>query len=160
VWVDFPAPSSPSSTINGIIENRYFTTAPAANVIRPPLPQHAHGPFDTGSKRVGLLHRIVKCERSTYHARHPVMVHDRVGAARSGTHGDAELIEYHAHVVGMHAFHVERQDAALVRSRSVDAQSFDGTEPFGGIRRKVAFVRGDTVRTDALYIFDGLAEAN
>ena len=117
--------------------------------------QHTHGARHTVGERIGLAERVVEGERSAAHARRRVMVHHRLGAVLPRADGDPQLVEDHAHIVGMHPLDVERDDRALVFRRPVNPEPVDGREAFRGAAQQRRFVRLDLRRIEFLQELHG-----
>ena len=101
-----------------------------------------------GDQGVGFRQRIIHRERSPAHTRNSVMRHHRLGTVLSRTNGDAELVEDHAHIIGMHPLDIERYDRTLVRRRTVNPQAGDSLQPFGSTQQQRPFMRLDLRRIE------------
>src|SRR5918993_3118651 len=79
-----------------------------------------------GGEAVNLLLRVVEGEGGAGRGRHFEVLHDGLRAVVAGADGDALAVEDGAHVVRMHLFDDEGEDARLVARVADDADALDG----------------------------------
>ena len=98
-------------------------------------------------------------EAGAHGAGYAVAVHDRLGAVMACAHGNAELVEQQAGVVGVGVAYEERYYRGFVRGTAYDAQVVDGKEALCGVVQQLFFVAGNGRHAYGLQVVDGGTEA-
>ena len=76
----------------------------------------------------------------------------------SCAHGNAELVEQHAHIVVVDAIDEERNHAAFLPGSAEDAHTGDLHQSLGGDGEQPVLVGGDVVESESFHIVDGSAK--
>ena len=76
----------------------------------------------------------------------------------TGAHGNAQLVEQHAHIVVVDAIDEERNHAAFLPGSAEDAHTGDLHQSLGGDGEQPVLVGGDVVESESFHIVDGSAK--
>ena len=83
--------------------------------------EHLCHPLYGGGKSRALFDGVVEGKRGAQRAYDAKAFHERLGAVVTRTQGKSQLVEQHAHVVGVNVADEKRDDAAFLRGGPVNA---------------------------------------
>src|SRR6056297_2493871 len=116
------------------------------------LQQHISGPFYAFHQLVHFFLGIVEAKTGPNRSWDLIKIHNRLCTMVARTDGNAQFIHNGTNVVGMNTFYIKGYHRSFICCGSVDFQSIDRKQLFGGIFHQLLFILGYSVKTNAVHV--------